>query len=71
MTPGRIPCRLVARHGFQEAVTPQESSVIAYPTEGGSLSDGQPVDEGLGVVFPALCLAKSCQRRLGENGTGA
>jgi hypothetical protein len=66
-----FPCRLVIRHGFQEAVTPQEGGVFTDPAADGSLSDGQTVDESLGVVFPALCLAKSGQRRLGENGTGA
>ncbi|MNC36430.1 hypothetical protein D3C75_849520 [compost metagenome] len=65
-----FPCRLVARHGFQEAVTPQKGGVFTDPAADGSLSHGQPVDEGLGIVFPALCLAKSGQRRLGENGAG-
>jgi hypothetical protein len=66
-----FPCRLVTRHGFQEAVTPQEGGIFTDSAADGSLSDGQTVDESLGVVFPALCLAKSGQRRLGENGTGA
>jgi hypothetical protein len=66
-----FPYRLVARHGFQGAVTPQKGGVFTDSAADGSLSDGQPVDEGLGIVFPALCLAKSGQRRLGENGTGA
>ena len=66
-----FPCRLVARHGFQEAVTPQKGGVFTDPAVERRLPDGQTVDEGLCIVFPALWLAKSGERRVGENGTGA
>ncbi|MNF89546.1 hypothetical protein D3C84_720750 [compost metagenome] len=66
-----FPCRLMGCHGFQEAVTPQEGGVFADPAAEGSLSDGKPVDECLGVVLPALGLAQSGHGRLGQDGTGA
>ena len=54
-----FPYRLVARHGFQGSGDATKGGVFTDSAADGSLSDGQPVDEGLGIVFPALCLAKS------------
>ncbi len=65
-----FPYRLVASHGLQEAVTPQKGGVFTDPTAERRLPDGQTVDEGLCIIFPALWLAKSGERRVGENGTG-
>ncbi|AHX68152.1 hypothetical protein V429_04450 [Aeromonas hydrophila pc104A] len=52
-----FPYRLVAGHGLQEAVAPQEGGVFTDPTAQRRLPDGQAVDEGLCIVFPALWLA--------------
>ncbi|OFC46218.1 hypothetical protein BA188_01980 [Aeromonas hydrophila] len=66
-----FPYRLVTGHGLQEAVTPQKGGVFTNPAAHCRLPDGQAVDEGLCIVFPALWLAKSGERRVGEHGAGA
>ncbi|OCY01163.1 hypothetical protein A9X69_20155 [Aeromonas hydrophila] len=66
-----FPYRLVASHGLQEAVAPQKGGVFTDLAVERRLPDGQTLDEGLCIVFPALWLAKSGERRVSENGTGA
>ena len=53
-----FPCGLMTCHGTQEAVTPEEGGVFADPTAPRCLADGQPFNEGLRVLFPALCFAQ-------------
>ncbi|MNF92921.1 hypothetical protein D3C84_755810 [compost metagenome] len=52
-------------------MTPQEGGVFADPAATRGLPDGEPFDECLGVVLPALGLAQSGHGRLGQDGTGA
>ena len=66
-----FPGGLMGCHRAQEAVTPEERGVFADPTAPRSLADSQSFDEGLRVVFPALCFTQSGQGRLGQNGAGA
>ncbi len=58
-------------HGLQEAVAPQEGGVLAHSTANGRLTDGEAVDERLGIIFPARGLAQSGQGGVGEDRTGA
>lgn len=58
------------RHGAQKAMAPQESCVLADSAAPGCFSDGQPLDEGLRIVLPALGFSPACQWRLGQGRAG-
>ena len=62
-----FPRCLMGRHGLQEAVTPQEGGVFADPAAKRGLPDGEPFNERLGVVLPALGLAQSGHGGVGED----
>jgi len=66
-----FPCGLMSCHRAQEAVTPEEGGIFADAATQRCLTDGQPFNEGLRVVFPALGFAQPGQGRLGEHGAGA